>query len=72
MSECPHCKVNLQGEPIPDSPTGEHYKREIGVVIRGVYDGVLFWRCPACGGAWHRFPEGHYLQERANRFMGAQ
>lgn len=25
----------------------------LGVVIRGVYDGVLFWRCEDCGHAWH-------------------
>jgi len=64
---CPHCGNSLQGEPIPEefrqkghsgppekAPT--HVDRTIGVVIRGVYDGVLFWQCPDCGGRWYRFP----------------
>ena len=27
----------------------------VGVEIRGVYDGVLFWRCTTCGYAWNRW-----------------
>ncbi len=30
----------------------------LGIVVRGVYDGVLFWKCQACGMAWHRFEDG--------------
>ena len=26
----------------------------IGMVIRGVYDGVLFWKCSSCLHAWLR------------------
>jgi hypothetical protein len=43
----------------------------VGVEIQGVYDGVLFWRCTACGTASHRWPAGHYLRERAARFVEA-
>lgn len=38
-------------------PYGEgktHFRREIGIEIFGIYDGVLFWQCPDCGWAWHR------------------
>jgi hypothetical protein len=27
----------------------------IGVKIPEIYDGVLFWQCPDCGKAWHRW-----------------
>ena len=60
---CPLCGADFAyGE------TGQ-YSRRIGVEIPGVYDGVLFWQCPDCGGRWHRFPESHYLHERATRFI---
>lgn len=29
-----------------------------GIVIPEVYDGVLYWCCPACGFAWPRWWEG--------------
>lgn len=28
------------------------------VEVRGVYDGGLYWECPACGHMWPRFREG--------------
>lgn len=31
------------------------YSRMIGVKIPEIYDGVLFWQCPDCGKAWHRW-----------------
>lgn len=31
-----------------------HFGRQIGVEVSGVYDGVLYWMCPDCGGRWHR------------------
>jgi formate dehydrogenase maturation protein FdhE len=33
-----------------------------GVVVRGVYDGVLYWECMACAKVWHRFrpPDDRY------------
>jgi len=30
----------------------------VGVEVPGVYDGVLYWECPDCGAAWHRWTEG--------------
>lgn len=38
---CPKCKVGDRDL--------------IGVEVRGVYDGVLYWRCRACGYAWNRW-----------------
>jgi rubredoxin len=38
---CPHC--------------GAGEDSLLGVEISGVYDGVLFWRCTACGHAWNRW-----------------
>jgi hypothetical protein len=78
---CPHCGSNQQGAPIPeeylrkgsygewDGVTPRFYGRTICVEIRGVYDGGLFWQCPDCGGRWHRWPEGHYLRERAEQYV---
>jgi hypothetical protein len=36
-------------------PGSTHFKRTIGVEIQGVYDGVLFYKCPDCNGRWHRW-----------------
>jgi Zn-finger nucleic acid-binding protein len=79
---CPHCDTDLRASRIPQDaidqglygpPTTEpkYYYNTIGHVERGVYDGVLYWSCPACGGKWHRFPEGHYLRTRAEKFVNA-
>lgn len=71
---CPLCGTDLIGDPIPQESRdrgsyGEatHFRREIGVEIRGVYDGVLYWKCPDCGGAWNRWPKktGDRLYEAA-------
>jgi hypothetical protein len=29
-----------------------------GIEIRGGYDGVLIWECPACNHMWPRFTSG--------------
>lgn len=53
---CPHCTIPLGPE-------------VIGIEIRGLYDGVLFWLCPYCTHRWHRFPVGderRVLSERAS------
>lgn len=71
------CNSDLQGKPIPHAdvargwyPKGvTHYSRTIGVQVSAVYDGVLYWRCPDCGGSWHRWPEGHRLRERAQEYI---
>lgn len=41
----------------------------IGIEIPGAYDGVLFWHCEKCGENLDRFPEGHYLHDRARNAM---
>jgi Zn-finger nucleic acid-binding protein len=62
---CPHCQVNLQGAAIAEDSrkfylkSTTHYSRTIGVQVLGVYDGVLFWQCPDCGGRWNRWTPEH-------------
>lgn len=41
----------------------------VTVEIPGVYDGGLYRSCFACGHAWHRWPEGDWRRERANRYV---
>jgi len=59
LDNCPKCGVSLIGDPIPEDIVehyaGTHWRREIGIEVRGVYDGVLFWRCPDCEHEWDRF-----------------
>ena len=45
---CPHCHTDLR------SPDGPPYKREIGIEIPSIYDGVLYYECPSCRKAWER------------------
>ena len=54
---CPHCRVHLREE------------ETIGVEVPGVFDGVLYWQCPSCDGAIHRFPAEHPLRARAEGWM---
>lgn len=71
--ECPHCGSDLRGAPIPQEyvdlgyykPGSTHYSRKIGIEVRGVYDGILYWRCPDCGGTWHRWMNNGYLRQKA-------
>jgi hypothetical protein len=64
LDDCPNCKMSLVGDPIPDQSLplyggSTHYRKEVGVEIRGVYDGVLYWSCPGCGWAWHRWDDSN-------------
>ncbi len=57
MDNCPHCKVSLIGDPIPDNIkqlyAGDGFwRREIGIEYPELYDGVWEWMCPDCGGKW--------------------
>lgn len=51
---CPHCKVSLLGDKIPENQnkSATHWKREIGIVDRDKYDGVYYYMCPDCKGEW--------------------
>lgn len=71
---CPHCNANLRGEPIPEQDRkyfgdATHFERQIGVEVWGVYDGILYWRCPDCGGHWHRWAEGTDLRRKAEPYV---
>lgn len=63
---CPGCDVSLIGDPIPNDIAhmygGTHWRRDIMIEVRGVYDGGLYFVCPDCDHAWPRWigPE-HYL-----------
>jgi hypothetical protein len=81
FERCPHCNADLRGEPIPekylregsygawDGVTPRYYWRTISVEIQGAYDGGLYYLCPDCGFAWHRWPVGHVLHERAKWYV---
>lgn len=63
-SHCPHCGTLLDYD-----KDGILYSHAVGVEVRGVYDGVLFWQCPACDGRWHHFQPGSRLFERAEEYV---
>ena len=54
--DCPHCKVSLLGPEVPKEDReyyyGNYFKREIGVEIPEIYDGVYYYYCPDCKGEW--------------------
>lgn len=58
---CPACRAQLA--------YGGGFTRAAMVEVPGVYDGGLYWMCPACGHAWHRWPVGHRLRERAAPYV---
>lgn len=55
---CPNCGTSWIGEPIPMVQRhfyqATHFRREIGVEIRGKYDGVDHWLCPDCQATFDR------------------
>ena len=76
---CPLCKADLRGAEIPEAGrhyyggASTHYSRIIGIDggRDGIYDGVIAWTCPDCGGWWHRFPEGDRRRSRVEAVMSA-
>ena len=48
LLNCPHCNADLR------DPKGPPFKREMGIQIRGLYDGVAYYQCPECQGAFSR------------------
>lgn len=60
ITDCPRCDQNLR-----------EAGGLIGVEISSVYDGVLYWMCPACGWAWQRWPEGHRREQQARPYIDA-
>lgn len=45
----------MKGDPVCPYCGNDHPPAIAGSVQRGVYDGVLWWECLKCGGAWHRW-----------------
>ena len=82
---CPHCGADLRGKQIPEDylragyygawdGSPRYYERTIGVEIPGLYDGMLFYQCPDCGGRWHRFlafGPGARLHELAEPYVNS-
>lgn len=70
--QCPN-GCDLTGGPIPPEDQhlyGQtHYSRKIGIEVWGVYDGVLYWKCPDCGVTWNRWPQLHKLHAIAEEYM---
>lgn len=79
--DCPRCGSSLRGAEIPreyleqgwygpwkpdDGP--RYFSQKIGHEIPGVYDGVLYWACPFCGGKWHRFTDPE-MRRRAEPYV---
>jgi uncharacterized C2H2 Zn-finger protein len=69
ISHCPRCAADLREEWVSGDGTRHEGSRVIGVKIRGVYDGVLFYLCPACDDTWNRWSEDHPLFAVAERHM---
>jgi hypothetical protein len=46
-----------------------HFRRDIGVEIRGVYDGVLYWMCPDCQKAWQRWTSNDHQFKIAQQYI---
>lgn len=63
---CPRCHAQLDYE-----EDGYRLSHIVGVEIRGVYDGVLFWQCPFCNGRWHRWKPGTRQHARAEEYVSA-
>lgn len=43
ICECPHCKADWR-----DHESGPPFKYQIGIEIKGIYDGILYYQCPIC------------------------
>lgn len=48
-----------------------HFRREIGIELRGLGDCVAYWQCPECKHAWHRYDKGHWLRKRLGEDLNA-
>lgn len=64
---CPGCGESFRGPAIPQEyidkgyyGTDTHYSTKLGIEVRGVYDGVLIWKCEKCNHMWPRFSEENW------------
>lgn len=71
---CPHCGVSLIAEPLPPvaDPNGTQLpgsvnEKVMGIEIPEVFDGVLYWMCLSCRGAWH-----YWTTEWGRRYEAAR
>lgn len=67
---CPLCAADLRDHEAALTDDGRHYLRTMGICVPGVYDGVLVWACPDCGGMWNRWqPEDGYRYRAARDYL---
>lgn len=45
------------------------YSHLLGIEISAIYDGILYWQCPNCNHRTNRWPEGHFLHDRAEHWI---
>jgi hypothetical protein len=57
-----HCLCLPYGEGVT------HGRREIGVVVQGLYDGILYYLCPDCAFAWPRFVHASDPRSKRSKF----
>lgn len=63
---CPHCGADLEIV-VGLDPGTTRPEPVVGVEIPEVFDGVLYWMCANCRGAWHTWPP-----EAGRRFEAAK
>lgn len=54
------------------SECGQHTTGITYVEVQGLYDGALYLECQHCDTRWHRFPEGHYLHAKVERWVNGK
>jgi len=58
-AHCPRCNADLIEEHVNEDGSCVTGRREIGVELPHLYDGILFWCCPDCGETWNDWPLDH-------------
>ena len=53
-------------------PDCSEEKDVVLIEVQGLYDGALYIRCKHCNTNWHRFPKGHYLNDRAQKWADGE
>lgn len=75
---CPLCGADLTGDLINKDyryadwdAAPQFYSRTIMVEIPEVYDGGLYYMCPDCNGAWHRWTNPR-MRDKAQKYIDQQ
>jgi hypothetical protein len=65
---CQGCGESFRGPKIPQEYIDkgyyeegvQYYSTKLGIEVRGVYDGVLIWKCENCFHMWPRFSQENW------------